>query len=97
MLRGLTTDQCTSGLLAALCHTTDDRRNLFRVVLSACDIVQEEQRLSTCTGNVIHTHGHRVNTDGVMLIQKECQFHLCSAAVRSGKKHRFFHLLDLFQ
>ena len=42
MLRSLTADQSSFGLETAVCNTLDDIRDLLRIVLAACNIVQEE-------------------------------------------------------
>ena len=97
MLRGLASDQSSIGLTAALCHAFYNIRDLFRIILSAGNIIQEKQRLTACTGDVIDTHGHSINADGVMLVHDDGQLYLGSASVCSGKKNRVLHLLDLCQ
>ena len=95
MLRRLTADQRALGLDAALCHAGHDLRDLFRIILSAGDVVQEKQRLSARTGHIVHAHGHSIDADGIMLVHKESQLHLCPAAVSSRKQDRILHVLDL--
>ena len=97
MLCCLAADQRRLRLYTALCHTAYDRCDLLRIVLATCNIIKEEQRLPSGTGNVVHTHRYGVNTDRIMLIQKKCQLHLRAAAIGTGKKHRLLHLFDLRQ
>ena len=33
------------------------------------------------TSHIIHTHSHCINTNRVMFVHKESQFHLCAAAI----------------
>ena len=42
MLRSLSADQSSFRLEAALGHALNDIRDLFRIVLAACNIIQEE-------------------------------------------------------
>ena len=81
MLRCLTADQCCTGLLAPFSNTADDCGNLLRIVLAACNIIKEEKRFTAGTSHIIHTHSHCINTDRVMFVHKESQFHLCAAAI----------------
>ena len=92
----LAADQSASGLCAAFRYPLYDRCDLFRIVLSASNIIQEKQRFRTCACNIVHTHCHTVNSHGIVLIQQKCQFDLGTYAIRSGNQHRLIHRLDLF-
>ncbi len=95
MLCGLAADQSTIRLHAAVCYTLNDLRDLLGIVLSACDIIQEKQRLTAGARDVIYAHCDRIDTDGIMLVHQEAKLHLRSATVGSGQKNRIFHLLNL--
>ena len=97
MLCGLTADQCRIGLQTAFCNAFYDRSYLLRIVLSACDVVEEEQRFSAGTCDIIHTHGNGINADGVVFIKNHGELHLGSASVCTGKQHRLFHFFDFCQ
>ena len=97
MLCSFTTDQSSSGLFTALCHTTYDSCDLLRIILAAGNIVKEEQRFTACTCHIVHTHGNRINTDGIMFIQKKCKLYFGSTSVGSGQQYRIFHILNSFQ
>ena len=97
MLCCLSANQSSLRLKTALCHTFYNRSNLFGIILSAGNIIQEKQRLAACTCNIVDAHRYSVNTNGVMLIHNNSQLHLGSAAVCSGEKHRLLHLFDLCQ
>ena len=95
-LRSLSADQSGAGLHAPFRNALDDLGDLIRIVLSASDIIQEEQGLAACTCDVIHTHGNAVDPDGIMPVQKKCQFQFRTDTIRSGDKHRLFHALQCF-
>ena len=97
MLCGLTADQCRIGLQTAFCNAFYDRSDLLRIVLSACDVVEEEQRFSAGTCDIVHTHGNGINADGVVFIKNHGELHLGSASVCTGKQHRLFHFFDFCQ
>ena len=61
--------------------TAYDFRNLFRIVLTAGNVVKEEEGLCTNTDNVVYTHSNCIDTDCVVLIHKDCKLYLCTAAV----------------
>ena len=83
MLCRLSTDQCCIRLLTSLCHTFHDGCDLLRIILSACNIIQEEQWLTACTCNIVHAHGNRINTDRIMLVHHHCKLYLGSTTVCS--------------
>ncbi len=88
----LSADQRRSRLEAAFCHAAYDRGNLLRIVLPAGNIVQKEQRFSSCTGDIVHTHGHTVDPHCIMPVQKERQLQLCPHSVRTGYQRGFLHV-----
>ena len=94
MLSGLAADQCTTCLLTTFRNTLYDLSDLFGIVLSTCDIIQEKQRLAACTCHVVHAHCNAVDADRVMLVEKKRQLDLRSNAVRTGQKHRMLHVHD---
>ena len=68
MLCGFSTDEGCSCLLTAFRNTLYDRGNLLRIVLSTRNIIKEKQGFSTGTGYIVHTHGNRINSNGIMLV-----------------------------
>ena len=70
----LAADQGRSRLLTAFRHAADDGCDLLRFIFAAGDIIQEKQRLPARAGDIIHTHGYTVDTDGVMLVHQKRQF-----------------------
>lgn len=66
-------------------------------VLTACDVVEEEQRFSAGACDIVHTHGNGINADGVVFIKNHGELHLGSASVCTGKQHRLFHFFDFCQ
>ena len=71
MLCCLTTDKCTFRLSATFCNTTNDSSNLFWIILAACNVIKEEEWLSTSTYNIVNTHSNCINTDSIMLVHNE--------------------------
>ena len=95
--RSLAANQGSPRLLTAICHTFYDSGNFLRIVLSACNVVQEKQRFPACAGNIIHTHSHTVDSHRIMLIKQKRKLQLRSHAVSSGNQSRLFHPLEAFQ
>ena len=91
MLGGLTADKCRTRLNTALGNSADDRRNLFGNILSASNIVKEEERLCSATDDVVYAHRNGINANSVVLVHKDRHFDLCSAAVRTRNEHRLLH------
>ena len=69
--RGFAADERAAGLHTALRHAGDNRRNLFRHILAAGDIIEEEKRTRTAANDVVYTHGDTVDADGVMLVHEK--------------------------
>ena len=95
MLRCLSADQSCACLQAAFCHTFDNICDLLRLILPTCNIIQEEERLSSCARNIINAHRNRIDPDRIMLFHDHCQFHFSAASVCTGQKDRLLHLLNL--
>ena len=93
-LSGLAADQRCLGLQTAVRDSLDDLRDLFRIVLSARNIIQEKQRLAARTGDIVHAHGNTVDSDGIMLVHQKCDFQLCPYAVSSGNQCGMLHVLE---
>ena len=91
MLCGFTADQGTACLYTAFTHSLDNLLNHLRHVLSAGDIVQEKQGFRTAADNVVHTHGHTVDADGVVPVHQKGYFQLRAHAVGAGYQHRLLH------
>ena len=70
MLRCLAADQRTVRLYAALSHTGNDRCDLLRIVLAACNIIQEKQRFTARTCNIVDTHRNSIDSDCIMLVHE---------------------------
>ena len=91
-LSSLTTDQRCIRLETAISHTFYDGSDLLRIVFAAGNVIQEEQRFSACTGNVVYTHSHTVNTNGIMFVHDESQFQFGTYSVGSGYQGRMLHI-----
>ena len=65
--------------------------NPFRHVLSAGNIVQEEQGLRAAADDIVDAHGHTVDTDGVMPVHQLRDLQLGAYAVGAGYQHRLLH------
>ena len=83
MLCGLTAYQRSACHLTAHSNALYDLCDLLRIVLAACNIIQEKQGFSACAGNVVHAHGNCVNAYGIMFVQDEGQFDLSAYTVGS--------------
>lgn len=49
--------------------------------LTRCVVIEEEQGLRSGGDDVVHAHGHQVDTHGVMLVAVECELELGAHAV----------------
>ena len=87
---GFTADQCRTGLHAAVGHAGYDLLEQSRIVLAAGDVVKEEQRFGTLSGDVVDAHGHAIDADGVVLICHLGDHELGAHAVGTGDENRLF-------
>ena len=87
---GFTADQCRTGLHAAVGHAGYDLLEQSRIVLAAGDVVKEEQRFGTLSGDVVDAHGHAIDADGVVLICHLGDHELGAHAVGAGDENRLF-------
>ena len=85
---GFTADQCRTGLHAAVGHAGYDLLEQSRIVLAAGDVVKEEQRFGTLSGDVVDAHGHAIDADGVVLIGHLGDHELGAHAVGAGDENR---------
>ena len=83
MLRSLAADQCSAALPAALRHPFHDRRDLDRLIFPTGNIIEEEQRLTARTCDIVDTHRHTVYADRIVLIHQKCQLDLGPDPVRT--------------
>ena len=90
-LCGLSADQRSAGLNTALGNAGNNGGDPVGIVLSACDVIQEEQRAGTAADDVIDTHGHAVDADGVVFIHQKCDAQFGTDAVCAGDQDRLFH------
>ena len=81
--RGLSAYQCAARLTAAVAHALDNIRHLVRNELGLSDIVQKDERFCALADDVVHAHCHRVDADGVVLVQHKGIFELGAHAVRA--------------
>ena len=85
---GFTADQCRTGPHAAVGHAGYDLLEQSRIVLAAGDVVKEEQRFGTLSGDVVDAHGHAIDADGVVLIGHLGDHELGAHAVGAGDENR---------
>ena len=95
MLGGLPADQGAAGLHTALAHALDNLLDPLRHVLSAGDVVQEEQGLRAAADDIVHTHCDAVDTDRVVFVHQEGDLQLRAHAVRAGNQYRLFHPAEI--
>ena len=85
---GFTTDQCAACLLAAFGDALDDVGSLRYIQLAAGKVVKEEQRFGALYQNVVDTHGHQVDADGIMFVPVKGELQLGTDAVSTGNQYR---------
>ena len=90
-LGGLAADEGSTGLDTALGHTAHDGGDLLGDVLTAGNVVQEEQGLCAHADDVVDAHSHGVDADGVVLVHEDGQLHLGAAAVGAGDQNGLGH------
>ena len=88
VLGSLTADERAAGLHTTLSHTGNQCSDLFRLISANGNVVQEKQRLCPAADNIVDTHGHAVDTHGVMLVHALCDADLGTHAVSSGNQNR---------
>ena len=86
-------DKGAASLHAAFRNPRHNPGDFLREVPAAGDVIQEEQRLCAAAHHVVDAHGHRVNANGVVLVQQHGDFQLGAHAVCAGHQHRLFHAL----
>src|SRR5438309_2078379 len=98
MLGRLAADQRAAGQLATRSDALDDLRRNAHVELFADVVVEEEQRLSTASENVVDAHRHEIDAHRVVPLPLEGELELGADAVGSRHEHRVtVFLRDLAQ
>ena len=95
VLGSLAADKRTAGFNTAVRDALYDRCDLCRLVLSAGDIVEEEEGLCTAADNIVHAHSHSVDAYGVVSVKQECQLYLRADSVCAGNEHRIIVLFRI--
>ncbi len=95
MLSGLTADECAVCLYTAFCHARNDFRNFFGNVFAAGNIIEEKQRLCAAANDIVDAHCHTVHADGIVLVEKHCNFQLSADAVSTADKYGIFHTCEI--
>lgn len=62
------TQQGTASLLASCSNSSNDGFSCTEVELPTGKVVKEEEGLCSLGEDVVHTHGHQILPDGIMLI-----------------------------
>ncbi len=88
MFSGLTPDQYTARLTTTRGDTLDNRFSDIDVKLAADEVVQKKKRLGTLSDDIIHAHGHKIDTDGIVLLHHARHFELGPDAVGGRDQHR---------
>ena len=88
MLSGFAPDQYTARLTTACGNTPHNHLGDIDVKLAADEVVQEEKRLGTLSDDIIHTHGHKIDADGVVFLHHEGDLQLGPDAIRGRNQHR---------
>ena len=91
VLGGLPADEGAARLHAALGHAGDNGGDFLREVFAAGNVVQKEQGLCAAANHIVDAHGHRVNADGVVLVQQHGDFQLGAHPVRAGDQNGLLH------
>ncbi|MQM40415.1 hypothetical protein KBTX_04469 [wastewater metagenome] len=81
-----------TGLFAAFSHSGNNHLNFFRFERTASHIIEKIKRFRPLGDNIIDTHGHSIYADGIVASCFKSKHKLCPDTVRSGNKHRFFHI-----
>src|SRR5439155_476307 len=98
MLGRLAADQRAAGQLATRSDTLDDLRRNAHVELFADVVVEEEQRFSPASENVVDAHRHEIDAHRVVPLPLEGELELGADAVGSRHEHRVtVFLRDLAQ
>ena len=85
---GFATDQTGTSLYAAVGNASHNLLEQCWIVLAAGDVIQEEQRFRTLSGNIVDAHGHAVDADGVVLVGHLGNDQLGADAIGAGNQHR---------
>ncbi len=81
--RCLSANQSTSRLTAAFSHTVNDGGHFFRNQPAHCQVVQEKKGFRPLYQDIVYTHGHRVNTNGIVAIRQHSHPEFGADPVRS--------------
>src|SRR5579885_170069 len=90
-LAGFATHQARSGHLTSARDTLDDVDNDLLLKFSYADVIEKEERPRTVTDDVVDTHRHTIDSDGVVASGREGDLQLGSHAVRSRYQYRTAH------
>ena len=94
MLCGLTADKSRARLNATLGNAADDLCDLFGDILAASDVIKEEEGARAAADDVVYAHSNGIDSDGIMLVHKDRELDLGTAAVGARNEHGLFHTCD---
>ena len=84
-------EQRAACLLAAFGNARDHLRGLFHIQLSRGEIVKEKQRARALNQNIIGTHGDKIDTHGIMLVESEGELQFRAHPVRGSDQNGLVH------
>ena len=96
-LSGFATDQRSAGLFAADTNTVDYIGRNINIQFAGGVIIEEEQRLGAGDYQIVHTHGHQINADAVVLFQVHGQAQLGAHTIGTGNQYRLAVALRQFE
>ena len=91
MLRSFSAYKRRARLNTPLGNTADDSCDLLGNILSASDVIKEEERLRATANNVVYAHCNRIDTDSVVLVHKDSHLNFSTATVSARNENRLFH------
>ena len=94
MLSHLAAHERTARQLAAVGHALHDLCHVVGLDVTDGNVVEEEQRLSTRSEDVVHAHGDQVLAHGLMPVENLGEHELGAHAIGARDEHGIVHVLE---
>ncbi len=91
----LTPDEGAFGFHTSGSNPLNNITSPFRIKLPHGYVVKEKKRGSTLDHDVVHAHGHKVYSHGIVFIEHKCNLQLCANSVGGTHKHRVFDMFNI--
>ena len=94
---GFATNERATRLFTTIGNTAHYTCGCFNVQFAACKVIEKIKGLCALNQNIVGTHGHQINTHGVVNVPLKGQTQLGTHTIGAGDEHGFFVPFGYFE